>query len=327
VSESTDPRYLVTGAYGCIGAWTVHQLVAAGRAVVTLDASADPYRLRLLMSDEALAGVAQVRGDITDLATLETVLDEHAITNVIHLAALQVPFCRQDPPLGARVNVVGTVNVFEAARRRAGRIRNVVYASSIAAYDAIDGDLEAPPAMGGMPSTLYGVYKRANEGTAHVYWADHQVASIGLRPHTVFGVGRDQGLTSAPTFALLAAATGEAYHIPYGGRYQLQYAQDVARDFIAASDASFAGASVHNLGGDVTDIAELIATIGRAVPESIGTITSDPHSVLPFPPGADASGLEAILGPRTDAPLDVAVAETIERFRRLQERGLLAPRA
>jgi UDP-glucuronate 4-epimerase len=327
VSEQTHPRYLVTGAYGCIGAWTVHELVAAGRAVVTLDAGADPRRLRLLMSDEELAGVPQVRADITDLDTLETVLDEHAITNVIHLAALQVPFCRQDPALGARVNVVGTVNLFEAARRLAGRIRNVVYASSIAAYDAIDGDLDAPAAMGGMPSTLYGVYKRANEGTAHVYWADHQVASIGLRPHTVLGVGRDQGLTSAPTFALLAAATGEAYHIPYGGRHQLQYAQDVARDFIAASDAVCAGASVHNLGGDVTDVAEVIAAIGRAVPESLGMITSDPHTLLPFPPRADASGLEAITGPRTHTPLGVAVAETIERFRRLEERGLLAPRA
>ena len=59
-------------------------------------------------------------GDITDLAAVEAVLDDHAITNVIHLAALQVPFCRADPPRGALVNVVGTVNVFEAVKR-AGR--------------------------------------------------------------------------------------------------------------------------------------------------------------------------------------------------------------
>ena len=58
-----------------------------------------------------------VTGDITDLPAIERVLDEHAITNVVHLAALQVPFCRADPPLGAAVNVVGTVNVFEAVRR------------------------------------------------------------------------------------------------------------------------------------------------------------------------------------------------------------------
>ena len=52
--------------------------------------------------------------------------------------------------------------------------------------------------MEGVPSTLYGVYKRANEGTATVFAAERGVPSVGLRPHTVYGVARDQGLTSAP---------------------------------------------------------------------------------------------------------------------------------
>ena len=87
--------------------------------------------------------------------------------------------------------------------------------------------------MSGQPGTLYGVYKRANEGTAHVYWADHGVASVGLRPHTVFGPGRDQGLTSAPTTAMLAAACGRPYRIPFGGTSQFQYAPDAARAFVS----------------------------------------------------------------------------------------------
>ena len=115
------PSYLVTGAYGCIGAWAVRELVAAGTAVTTFDLSTDPRRLRLLLDDAAVAAVPHVAGDISDLAALERVLDDREITNVIHLAALQVPFCRADPPLGARVNVLGTVNVFEAVKRRADR--------------------------------------------------------------------------------------------------------------------------------------------------------------------------------------------------------------
>ena len=71
----------------------------------------------------------RVNGDITDLAALERALDEHGVTNVIHLAALQVPHCRANPPLGAAVNVVGTVNVLEAVKRRADRMGPVVYAS------------------------------------------------------------------------------------------------------------------------------------------------------------------------------------------------------
>jgi len=74
--------------------------------------------MALIMDEAELARVTRVRGDITDLGQVEAVIDAEQITNVIHLAALQVPFCREDPPLGARVNVVGTVNVLEAVARR-----------------------------------------------------------------------------------------------------------------------------------------------------------------------------------------------------------------
>src|SRR5215471_6435133 len=133
----SDPRFLVTGAYGCIGAWVAAELVADGRPVVTFDLSAEPRRLRLLLDADAVAAVPHVVGDITDLAAIERTIDEHGITNVIHLAALQVPFCRADPPLGARVNVLGTVNVFEAAKARP-HLAPITYASSIAAF-AADG--------------------------------------------------------------------------------------------------------------------------------------------------------------------------------------------
>src|ERR1700674_5283622 len=85
VPELTTPRFLVTGAHGCIGAWVVHELLAAGHHVTTFDLSRDPRRLRLLLDEATLATVPHVAGDITDLAQLEQVLDEHAITNVIHL--------------------------------------------------------------------------------------------------------------------------------------------------------------------------------------------------------------------------------------------------
>ncbi len=127
-----NSRTLVTGALGCIGAWVVRSLVQDQLAVVALDASGDDHRFKLLLSPEERAQVQRLQGDITDLPALERVVQEHGITHVIHLAALQVPFCKNDPALGARVNVVGTVNVFEAARR-AG-IRQVTYASSIAVF-------------------------------------------------------------------------------------------------------------------------------------------------------------------------------------------------
>ena len=82
------------------------------------------------------------------------------------------------------MNVSGTVNVLEAVRRRAtsmraGRLRVL--------------DRRAAPRPGEHPSTLYGVFKLANEGTAARYFVDYGVSSVGLRPHTVYGPGPRPG--------------------------------------------------------------------------------------------------------------------------------------
>jgi nucleoside-diphosphate-sugar epimerase len=319
----TDARFLVTGADGCIGTWVVRRLVRDGFAVTSLDLGAEAARWPLVMSEDEIARVRRRQGDITDLEAVERVLDADGITHVIHLAALQVPFCRADPPLGARVNVLGTVNVFEAVKRRADRISALVYASSIAAYDALEeggGTLE----MGGHPGTLYGVYKRANEGTAHVYWADHGVRSVGLRPHTVFGPGRDQGLTSAPTTAMLAAAAGRPFRIPFGGTNQFQYAPDAARAFVAAATAGADGATVHNLPGMSVSMADVVAAITAAAPDSAGRIGFD-EVLLPFPGAADAASFTALVGALPDTPFPEAVADSVGRFRDLIARGLVDP--
>ncbi len=121
------------------------------------------------------ARITLVEGDVTDAAAVGRALDEHGITNVVHLAALQVPFCRADPERGARVNVHGTVVVLEAVKARLNRIRGLAYASSTAVYNASDPS-PAPESGGTEPSTLYGVFKLANEGTARVYWVDDDVA-------------------------------------------------------------------------------------------------------------------------------------------------------
>src|SRR6266568_7668328 len=105
--------YLVTGAMGCLGAWTIKNLLSAGERVVAFDLSTDTFRLKLLMPDDVVESVPIVKGDITDFAAVERVVLDHGVMHILHLAALQVPFCRANPVLGAQVNVTGTVNVFE----------------------------------------------------------------------------------------------------------------------------------------------------------------------------------------------------------------------
>jgi UDP-glucuronate 4-epimerase len=310
-------RFLLTGALGCIGAWAARNLVREGIPPVIFDLASDPRRLKLIMTPEELAQITFVTGDITDLDAIERTLDEYGITHVIHLAALQVPFCKANPPLGARVNVVGTVNMFEAIARRRDRIDRVIYASSVAVYDATDA---AEPrsviqhGQSGHPGNLYGVYKQANEGTARIYWQDNRVSSIGLRPYTVFGPGRDQGMTSLPTKAMFAAAVGAPYHIPFGGRGDFQYADDVAKAFIASARAPFEGTEIFNLRGSVVQMSEVVAAIEAAVPGAAGTITFD-EKPLALPEEFDASAYERSIGAMPYTTLKQAVAETIEIFR------------
>ncbi|MCX6017270.1 MAG: NAD(P)-dependent oxidoreductase [Chloroflexi bacterium] len=307
---------LVTGALGCIGAWTLRNLVRAGRRAVAFDLGEDRRRLRLIMSDDEIAHIEFVRGDITDFAQVDALFEKHAITHVVHLAGLQVPFCRANPVLGAQVNVVGTVNIFEAARRRTGQVERIVYASSAAVYDVDDakpGEAVAPNASG-HPATLYGVYKQANEGTARIYFTENGVCSIGLRPYIVYGPARDQGMTSAPTKAMFAAAMGQPFHIPYGGRADYEYADDVAKTFLACASAEFSGAEVFNLPGAVLHMRELIAAIEAVEPASAGRITFD-DKPLPFPEELDGSPLDALLGGVPRRPLVDAVRETIAVFR------------
>jgi UDP-glucuronate 4-epimerase len=321
-------HFLVTGAMGCIGSWVVRNLVSAGVGVTVFDVSADPRRLRLLLSPEALAGVRFVTGDIAEPAALERAFDENAITHVIHLAALQIPFCRADPPLGARVNVVGTVNVLEAVRRRP-HITRVVYASSVAVYDSADAYPAGTPLAHDAhlhPNSLYGVYKQANEGTARVYWQENQVGSIGLRPYTVYGVGRDQGMTSTPTKAMFAAAVGQPYRISYGGVNDYNYTDDVAKVFIAAARAAYTGAGIFNVHGTAAHMTAVVTAIEQAAPEMRGRITFD-EKPLALPGEVDGAPLAGVIGPLPVTPLRESVAETIQRFRQLVADGLLAPDA
>jgi nucleoside-diphosphate-sugar epimerase len=319
-------RFLVTGALGCIGAWIVRTLVHEQVPVVGFDLAGDRKRLRLIMSDDELSRVTFVKGDITDGESIARALDEHGTTNLIHLAALQVPFARANPALGALVNVVGTVNVFEAVKRRADRMAPVVYTSSIGMFDAADAD-----ARDGMlhvdaaahPRTHYGVYKQANEGNARVYWLDDGLSSVGLRPLTVYGPGRDQGMTSGPTKAILSAVVGRPYRIGFGGRTMLQYVEDVARSLIAASRSGLTGARVFNLGGSLVSMESVVEAIEACLPAARGLISFEPEA-LPFPDAIDDTGIQA-LGDVPVTPFPQAVCRTVEIFRDRFGRGELAP--
>lgn len=308
-------QFFVTGALGCLGAWVVRNLVQDNTPVTVYDLGNNKSRLQLIMSDEELSRVRFITGDITDLAALESAMRESETTHVIHLAALQVPFCRANPPLGARVNVVGTVNIFEAAKNLG--FKHVVFASSVAVYGKADEYPDRIIKNDAMqkPRNLYGVYKQANEGTAFIYHQDYGINSIGLRPYTIYGPGRDQGMTSTPTKAMLAAAAGKPYHISFGGYNGFQYVDDVAKIFIQCARTEYNGSGVFNLGGSVSHMREVVAAIDAAVPEMAGKITFA-EQPLALPDGTEDSELVKAVGAVPNTPLNEGVALTIHSFKK-----------
>ncbi len=318
-------RVLMTGGYGCIGSWIARQLVEAGREVWIYDLREDTHRLDLLLDPAVRAEAVHFEaGDVADAAALRATAERIGATHLLHLAGLQVPTCRADPLLGARVNVLGTLAVFEAARVLKDQVQRVVYASSAAVHGPPAADATAAIAdeVRLAPMTHYGAFKVCNELNARVYWLDNGISSVGLRPWTVYGVGRDFGVTSEPTKAIKALAAGRSYHISYGGLQDFQYAPDVAATFLHALERPFEGAEAFNVRGAVEPIEAFVAALQAAAPEAAGRVTHGDRQ-LPISPTLDASRLDAQLGPMPQTPLAEGVADTYRRFVALREQGRL----
>lgn len=318
-------KILMTGGYGCIGAWVAKHVVDRGDEIWIYDIAEDWHRIDLLLEPSARAKIHPIRGDVSDAAAFLKAVDSIGATHVIHLAGLQTPACRADPIRGAMVNVIGTLSVFQAAAARKDLVRRVVYASSAAVHGLPpSGDLGERLAddVKLMPQTHYGAYKVCNELNARVYHADSGVCSVGLRPWTVYGVGRDFGMTSEPTKAVKSAAIGRAYSISYGGIQDFQYVSDVAHTFLAAAERPFEGADVFNLSGRVEGISAFVAALEEAIPEARGLVTHGDRQ-LPIAPNLDDSRLMSTFGPLPKTSLVEGIRWTADRFRQLHSQGRL----
>ncbi len=317
-------RVLLTGGYGCIGSWIVRNLLERGSRAWIYDLKEDPRRLRLILPEEKVRQVAFVQGDVTDLGNLREAIRRHDITHLVHLAGLQVPVCRADPILGAKVNVLGTLAVFEAVRQAEGQVQRLVYASSAAVFGP-PADYPAGPLADDVPltpTTQYGVFKCCNEGNARIYFQDHRLSSVGLRPWTVYGVGRDFGMTSEPTKAIKSLALGRKYHITYGGWQDLQYVDDVAKTFVRCLEAPYEGAKSYNLRGDVVDLPTLHKALCEADPAAAKLITYG-EKQIPIAYDLDDAALQRDLGPMPKTPLVEGIRHTLAQFRQLEAEGRL----
>ncbi len=319
-----ESRVFMTGGYGCIGSWIAKQLVETGREVWIYDLEEDTHRLDLILELEQKASVHFIEGNVADPVAVRSAIERVGATHILHLAGLQTPTCRANPILGATVNVIGTLAVFEAAVALKDQVRRVVYASSAAVHGPAEPGATGPlgDAVRLAPLTHYGAFKVCNELNARVYWLDHGITSVGLRPWTVYGVGRDFGMTSEPTKAIKSVAAGRPYRISYGGLQDLQYVGDVAATFLRALDRPFEGADAFNLNGAVEPIESFVGALFDVVPTARSLVTHGDRQ-LPIAADLDDSRLQDRLGPIPRTPLREGIAETFHRFAALRDQGRL----
>jgi UDP-glucose 4-epimerase len=295
-------RVLVTGGYGFIGAWTSRKLLEDGHAVRIFEHHDDRRFYNQILGDHADDDrITHLRGDIVEGEDVAGAVE--GCDAIVHLAGILVPYCRENPVLGAKVNVLGTLNIFECAKQFG--VTGIAYASSVAVFGPDDG-------ITPNPTTQYGAFKLCNEGNARAYWLDAKISSVGLRPFTVYGPGRETGITAGPTIAMCHAARGGAYTIPFTGQTGMDYVEDTATVFARAATQTPPGAHVFSLQGVIASTDDIITEIRAQVPGANITAAGAP---LPFSPKLDEGNLRTVFTGLPQTSLAEGTRKTIAFYR------------
>ncbi len=298
-------KVLLTGGGGFLGAWTIKRLLARGDEVRVFDAN-DRRALARSIAGPDVAGLEWLVGDVTEGRDVEAAME--GCDAVVHLAGLLTPACQDDPILGAKVNLIGTLNVFEAAKRLG--IRKIVYASSVSVFGRENGEIP-------FPHTHYGAFKLACEGCARTYWEYDGLASVGFRPAVVYGPGRETGLTGGISMACRAAVRGEPCTIGFSGATDMVYADDVAADFEAALATELDGAHVFNATGCEETVDAAVAAIKARYPDAAISVSGDP---VPFCPAIGRDRMRDLLPGLPSTPLTRGIGWTLDFYERTEGR-------
>eukprot|EP00494_Astrolonche_serrata_P025751 UN26012 len=111
------PKYLITGAQGFLGSWIIKNLIQQGKTVVGVDLSTSAEILKQICTPDELEKVKLAHLNITDFEAIKNYFMHYEPSHIIHLAGAQIPTCKSHPHQGALINVVGTANIFHAAKQ------------------------------------------------------------------------------------------------------------------------------------------------------------------------------------------------------------------
>ena len=252
-------RALVTGGAGFIGSSVTRALIDAGREVIVLDDLSSGFRRNL----DGLPLSRLIEADVRDRDAVDAACQGAEV--VFHLAA-SVGNKRSidDPRADASVNLLGTLNVLEAARR--GGARKVVLSSSV----GVLGDVERLPVTEEHPTrplSPYGVSKLAAEKMALVYHGLHGLETACLRYFNVYGPGQrsDAYGSVIPIFAFRMLA-GEPLTVYDDGEQtrDFVYVDDVARANLLAAEPGAPSGVFNVASGSAVSVNRLVELLREA---------------------------------------------------------------
>ena len=292
---------LITGA-GLIGAHTARQAILAGSKVVLFDLSPNrDYIQKIVGQDQAEV----VAADVRDLPALLSAFERFSIDTVIHTAGLIGSRVQENSYTGATNNILGTINVLEAARLR--RLRRVVYVSTFGAYDRAkiaDSVVRESHPIGG--HNLYAATKVCSEHLVHAYAGMYKLDTVIIRPGGVFGRGFYVGGSTVGRVMrdlALNIIKGQPFTIDaktYSAN-EYVYGKDVAQALCLACQAQSLKQRIYNAGtGVVTGPDELARTVKEIAPKMEVSVTgaADPDKSKYIPMDITVSKAELGYAPK-----------------------------
>jgi len=332
---------LITGGTGCIGAATVQQLVrhplgAELERIVIVSRSGNTKLLHLWQGPELDPRLVMHQADVADAEGLQRLVRETHPTHIIHLGAWQSPACDANPTRGLQINVGGTLQLLRQVQESTATLERFVLASSAAVYGRRSFYPEAtiPEFVPLAPPNLYGVWKLACEHLTRLFHEQTQVPTVCLRLNTTYGLGRNLGRTAAPTTAIKHVAAGAAearvvpFRMPYAGRENYHYVEDVAVHFARCALDPFEGYGAFNIKGQTMAIKKYLANVARVA----GQLGLADYCDLGIEPDAEENLFVCDLEddlidhsfpgmPRT--PIEMGIRKSLERFMTLAQLGQL----
>ena len=306
---------LVTGA-GLIGCHFARRAADGGSKVVLYDLSPNrDYIQKIVGKDKAEI----VAADMRDLPALINALKEFKIDTLVHTAGLIGKRVAENSYTGSTNNIVGTINVLEAARLHG--IRRVVYVSTFGAYDRSkikEGPIREDHPIGG--HNLYTTTKVCSEHLVHAYAHLYNLDTVIIRPAGVFGRGHYVGgSTVGMIMRDLALNVMKGDPITLDGKIyfanEYVYAKDVALALDLACKVKEPKQRIYNAGSGVVAGAADLARIARELAPKleikvVGDGSVDSSKQFPL----DLSRSQAELGYSPQFPLKKALQDYMEEL-------------